>query len=277
MKWKNPVQLLLGLFETEPPSVSRQAGEAPPPQRSNLAREAVARSTPEEAAGHPRPLEGSEAVFEYPPRLRKSWRLVRRDGVWICEVPAIFRDAPVDIQNDLVLWVRCALHPSPGSRAKKKAAQVRIFGWLSPQLTERVPHARPKGETWDLQELFEGLNRRYFGGALQAVVRWSPKVGGVSTHRQIRAGDSSHHVLTISRAYDGPDVPRVAVEGVLYHEMCHIAHPPRSGEGAQRRHVHHAEFRKAERRFEGFAAWRQWEHQHLHRQLRRLKKRLKNG
>lgn len=271
MKWKNPVQLLLGLFEPEP----RGSGRVPDPIEARGPWESHAPPGPRGGGLLGGEVEG--VAFEFPPRLRKTWRLVRRGGSWICEVPRVFEKAPEAIWMDLALWTRCALHPSPGSRAKKKAAQIRIFQWLSPQLVERVPVAKARGETWDLQELFEGLNRSYFEGRLQAVVRWSPKIGGLSTHRKVEANEVSHHVLTISRAYDGKDVPRVAVEGVLYHEMCHIAYPPRRGEGGYRRHVHHREFREAERCYAGFEAWRLWERQHLHRQLRILRKRLKTG
>jgi len=277
MKWKNPVQLLLGLFESDPTPRKREVVPKIGPIEKTMrdSSDRTVETSPMLVRSSPLVVEG--VVFEFPPRLRKTWRLVRRRGSWVCELPRVFEHAPEEIQMDLTIWVKYALRPSPGSRAKKKAAQVRIFHWLSPQLTEKVPLARGKGETWNLEELFEALNRSYFEGRLQAIVRWSPKVGGLSTHRKVDAGGVSHHVLTISRAYDGAGVPRVAVEGVLYHEMCHIAFPPRAGETGLRRHVHHQEFRKAERRYEGFDAWRQWEQQHLHRQLRILRKRLNLG
>lgn len=269
--------MLLGLFESEPPKPTSQAGF----RRGNTH---PAKRIPAASTSDPGGVEASTArlvvdgvTFEFPPRLRKTWRLVRRRGGWVCEVPRVFEQAPPEVQKDLELWVVCALRPSPGSRAKKKAAQIRIFQWLSPQVTEKLPVAGGVGETWDLQELFDSLNQIYFGGCLQAVVRWSPKVGGVSTHRKVEVDGKGHHVLTISRAYDGPTVPWVAVAGVLYHEMCHIVHPPRSSGVGRRRHVHHPEFRKAERSFDGFEAWRSWESQHLHRELRKIRKRLKSG
>lgn len=270
--------MLLGLFDAEPPKPAKRAAlvrhvAAPKPQPSPGASSSL--SAPSDFS--PTHLAVDGVAFEFPPRLRKTWRLIRRQGHWICEAPRVFQHAPREVQNDLVLWVTCALHPSPGSRAKKKAAQIRIFQWLSPQLTEVLPVARGAGETWDLEELFNHLNQSYFEGRLRAVVRWSPKVGGVSTHRRMDADGIGHHILTISRAYDAPTVPRVAVEGVLYHEMCHIVHPPRPGKSGQRRHVHHREFRLAERRFAGYEAWRTWEALHLHRELKKMKKRLKSG
>lgn len=270
--------MLLGLFDADPPQPTTRTVAVHQGSTAKAKQRPVAPPGPSDRPDTPStPLAVDGVAFEFPPRLRKTWRLIRRQGAWICEAPRVFEQAPREIQMDLALWVTCALRPSPGSRAKKKAAQIRIFQWLSPQLTETLPVARGAGETWDLEELFDHLNQSYFEGRLQAVVRWSPKVGGVSTHRRIDVDGMGHHILTISRAYDASTVPRVAVEGVLYHEMCHIAHPPRAGRSGQRRHVHHREFRLAERRFAGYEAWRAWEALHLHRELRKMKKRLKLG
>jgi predicted SprT family Zn-dependent metalloprotease len=56
-------------------------------------------------------------------------------------------------------------------------------------------------------------------------------------------------------------VPRHAIEGIVFHEMLHIAIPPykRSGKNV----IHGPEFRKAERGFPHFNAWRKWEKEHL--------------
>ncbi|MEN9307566.1 MAG: hypothetical protein RL173_1498 [Fibrobacterota bacterium] len=266
MSWKNPVQLLFGLFETPPaplrtlpkPTVSIPA---PVPSRSPV---------PAQEHDGWRGL-SDEVVFEFPPRLRKTWRLIRRRGIWVCQLPKVFVNAPLGVKQDLLAWLRAVLHPSPGSRAKKKQAQTRIFLWMAPHNPDTLPSAQTRQSHWNLDELFQKLNREYFDDALIAVVRWSPQIGGLSTHRKLQTASGSHHLLTISRGYDGPEVPLEAVEGVLYHEMCHIAFPPKVGTGS-RRHVHHKEFRAAERRYRHFEAWRAWEAKHLHKQLRILRK-----
>ncbi len=217
--------------------------------------------------------QGAEVQFEFPPRLRKTWRLIRSKGHWICQLPVSFQTAPPLVREDMRSWLHAVLHPSPGSRARKKSAQVRIFQWLTPISPELMPRARAQGITWDLEELFKKLNHQYFDGSIQAIVRWSPQIGGLSTHRHLHTATGSHHLLTISRGYDQSSVPREAVEGVLFHEMCHIAVPPKPSQGL-RRQVHHKAFREAERRYEGYEAWRSWEARHLHKELRILKKSL---
>lgn len=265
---RNPIQLLLGLFGFEPSLPSPQ-----PPLRPSI-RSLPAPVLPPSGAHLPETVHLEGVRLEYLPRLRKTWRLVRRQGEWICELPALFREAPLEIQRDLGLWIRCALRPFPGSRAQKKMAQRRVFTWMAPHVRESIPKSEAQGAVWNLQDRFDELNRSYFQGTLEAIVRWSPKIGGLSTHRKIEVNGMNHHVLTISRAYDGAQVPQEAVEGVLFHEMCHIAFPPREGSAGRRRHVHHRAFREAEQRYAGFEAWREWERTHLHRELRRRRKGL---
>ncbi len=132
---------------------------------------------------------------------------------------------------------------------------------------EKVPTARPQGHCWDLKVLFDGLNHTYFQGRLEAVLRWSPKWGGLSTHQSLRTPTGHVHLITIARAYDAAEVPQFAVEGVLFHEMCHIAHPPRQGGGAKRV-IHHKEFREAERKYVQWTQWRDWERKHLRRRVK---------
>ncbi len=281
--WKKPIQLLLGLFDPAPdreaqPSAAVDFGKSRPQDVPSKSGEIQSKPISDHNSGSVSGWDhlSSEVRFEFLPRLQKTWRLNKSKGRLVCQLPKVFVNAPDSIRQDMMLWIHSVTHPSPVSRRRKREAQTRLFEWLSPLAPDKIPKGQAKGKTWDLRELFDGLNQAYFQGQLQAVVRWSPQVGGLSTHRKIQKDQTSHHILTISRAYDGPGVPRVAVEGVLYHEMCHIAYPPRQGQGS-RRHVHHKAFREAERRFAGFAAWREWEAKHLHRELRILRKGLRLG
>jgi hypothetical protein len=106
----------------------------------------------------------------------------------------------------------------------------------------------PQGEVFDLETLFDELNRRYFGGLLGR-----PTLGWSHRRSRTRLGhfDPSHNAIVLSRILDGPEVPTVAVEYVLYHEMLHLAHPEqRLG---SRRRIHTREFRQAERSYPRFA------------------------
>jgi hypothetical protein len=59
--------------------------------------------------------------------------------------------------------------------------------------------------------------------------------------------DPSHNAIIISRIFDRPDQPVLAVEYVMFHEMLHLRYPV-DHNGARRR-VHTKEFREAEKKF----------------------------
>ena len=245
---RSTIQLVLDLFGHQSAPVRPDSGEGRPA---------------------PDPPKDSGVPLVFSTRRRKGWRLVKERGIWVCQVPEALRASPPEIQVDLRDWIRFSLHPFPGSRKRRKDIERRIFAWMGTQVPDKVPTGSSRGQALDLQDLFAELNLTHFQGRLEAVVRWSPRVGGLSTHQELRTADGPCHLITLSRAYDGLDVPRVSVAGVLFHEMCHIACPPRPGRGGKRI-VHHKEFRLAERRFPGWVEWRDWEKKHLARRVRHL-------
>lgn len=100
------------------------------------------------------------------------------------------------------------------------------------------------GKHVSLEEIFEDLNMRFFGGMLAR-----PNLGWSRTASRRRLGHYSptHHVIVLSRVFDDPEAPRELVEYVMYHEMLHLVHPPEHRRS--RRVVHTRAFREAERRF----------------------------
>ena len=102
----------------------------------------------------------------------------------------------------------------------------------------------PKGERYDLQEIFEEINIRFFHGLMAR-----PALGWSSRPSRTTLGhyDPAHNAIVLSRLLDGPRVPRLVVEYVMFHEMLHLRFPVEH-QGARRR-VHTREFKQAEREF----------------------------
>jgi predicted metal-dependent hydrolase len=111
----------------------------------------------------------------------------------------------------------------------------------------RVKHAHPQGRHFDLERLFEQLNAKYFGSALQRPhIGWSTR----SWRRQFGCYDPGPNQILLNRRMDREGVPQLAVEYVLFHEMLHVKHPTRrSGCSLV---SHSREFRQEEKRFEEF-------------------------
>lgn len=123
-----------------------------------------------------------------------------------------------------------------------------------------------KGATYDLDEIFAGLNSRYFGGAIpKPVLTWSAK----KTFRILGHHDATHEHIAISKSLDTLDTPRYVVEYVVFHEMLHITHPTRHVNG--RRYNHTAAFKHDERKFAYYDEAERW----IERNVRRLKKEAK--
>ena len=111
----------------------------------------------------------------------------------------------------------------------------------------RVPQVDPRGRHFDLSSLFDTLNAKYFGGALQRPqIGWSVR----SWRRQFGCYDPGPNQILLNRRMDRPGVPACAVEYVLFHEMLHVKHPTRrSGCSLV---SHSREFRGEEKQFVEF-------------------------
>ncbi len=111
----------------------------------------------------------------------------------------------------------------------------------------RKAHSGPAGTVHHLEEIFEELNGKYFGGMMAR-----PGLGWSHVRSRTRLGhfDPSHHMIVISRIFDDTSVPRLALEYVMYHEMLHL-HYPVDHSGA-RRCVHTPEFKEHEKLFPQF-------------------------
>jgi predicted metal-dependent hydrolase len=115
------------------------------------------------------------------------------------------------------------------------------------QTRGRKAHAGPEGSVHNLERIFEEINVTYFGGMMAR-----PALGWSHIRSRTRLGhfDPSHNMIVISRIFDDPRAPRLALEYVMYHEMLHL-HYPVDHSGA-RRCVHTPEFKAHEKLFPQF-------------------------
>jgi len=102
----------------------------------------------------------------------------------------------------------------------------------------------PQGAHRNLDSVFERLNQEFFDGLLtRPQLGWSRELSrGMLGHF-----DPSHNAIIISRIFDQPQAPELALDYVMFHEMLHLRHPV--DHNGVRRRVHTREFREAERRF----------------------------
>jgi predicted metal-dependent hydrolase len=102
----------------------------------------------------------------------------------------------------------------------------------------------PEGRYYNLDEVFELLNRRFFDGLLgRPQLTWSEH----HAKRLLGHYDAAHNTIVVSRVFDRPSSPRYAIEYLLYHEMLHLKHPVKMR--GLRRCVHSSEFKAEEAKF----------------------------
>src|SRR3569833_1787699 len=117
--------------------------------------------------------------------------------------------------------------------------------------TELIRHVRgskrytgPTGHFYNLEEIFDTLNERFFNGMLgRPDLTWSESMA----RRSLGHYDAAHNTIVVSRVFDRPSSPRYAIEYLLYHELLHLKHPVRKR--GLRRCVHSREFKAEEREF----------------------------
>jgi len=102
----------------------------------------------------------------------------------------------------------------------------------------------PQGDVFHLEEIFEDLNLRFFHGLLgRPRMTWSR----IRSRRSLGHYDPAHNAIVVSRVFDHPEIPRYAVEYIVYHEMLHLKHPVKMR--GSRRCVHGTEFQAEEKLF----------------------------
>ena len=101
-----------------------------------------------------------------------------------------------------------------------------------------------RGFFYDLDQIFEDLNQRFFYGLLaRPQMTWSR----VHARNSLAHYDPAHNAIVVSRVFDHLQVPRYAVEYIVYHEMLHLKHPVKLR--GSRRCVHGPEFQAEEKLF----------------------------
>lgn len=163
----------------------------------------------------------------------------------------VLEGAPAPILEALayILLSKLLRRPSPKAYAARyrrylNRREMRRSLELVKQVRGRKFLSGPQGNFYNLAQIFEELNFRYFHGLMaRPLLGWSRKPSRVMLGHY----DPSHNAIIVSRLLDSPAIPRLAVEYVLFHEILHLRFPV--DYAGARRCVHTPEFKQAEREF----------------------------
>ena len=174
-----------------------------------------------------------------------------REGRILVSLSDLLEGAPESVIRAIAHILLAKLYRKPidsahNMRFKRFASSAAVT-----RQTELIRQARgtkrytgPEGRYYNLDEVFDTLNSRFFGGLLgRPELTWSENL----SRRSLGHYDAAHNTIVVSRVFDRPSSPRYAIEYLLYHEMLHLKHPVRMR--GLRRCVHSADFKAEERQF----------------------------
>jgi hypothetical protein len=174
-----------------------------------------------------------------------------REGQIFASLSDLLEGAPEPVLRAIAHILLAKLYKKPidgnhNVRYKRFASSAAVT-----RQTELIRHARgskrffgPEGRFYHLDEVFDSLNMRFFGGMLgRPELTWSEHMA----KRALGHYDAAHNTIVVSRVFDRPSSPRYAIEYLLYHEMLHLKHPVRMK--GLRRCVHSREFKAEEALF----------------------------
>jgi predicted metal-dependent hydrolase len=174
-----------------------------------------------------------------------------RDGKLFVRLSDLLEGAPEAVLRAIAHILLAKMYRKPIERAQATRYRRYISGHdisrkahLMRQVRGRKRIESAQGRTYNLDNIFEELNRRFFYGLLAR-----PQMTWSRDHARNRLGhyDPAHNAIVVSRVFDHPRVPGYAVEYIVYHEMLHLKHPVKLR--GSRRCVHSGEFQAEEKLF----------------------------
>ena len=174
-----------------------------------------------------------------------------REGRILVSLSDLLEGAPESVIHAIAHILLAKLYRKPVDAAQNLRFKRFASSASVARQTELIRHARgskryfgPQGRFYNLDEVFDALNMRFFGGLLgRPELTWSES----AAKRSLGHYDAAHNTIVVSRVFDRPSSPRYAIEYLLYHEMLHLKHPVRMR--GVRRCVHSQEFKAEERLF----------------------------
>lgn len=174
-----------------------------------------------------------------------------REGKALVRLSDMLEGAPEGVLRAIAHILLAKLYRKPIEAAHANRYRRHLGSEAIARRAEQVRRSRGRknistaeGSQYNLEEIFDRLNRQYFNGLLgQPVLTWSAH----SARRLLGHYDAAHNTIVVSRVFDRPETPRYAIEYLLFHEMLHLKHPVRVKGG--RRCVHSREFQRDEKMF----------------------------
>lgn len=171
----------------------------------------------------------------------------------------MFLEAPKNVMDELACYVR--------QEKKNISASVKAFienGLKNLDYSHLLNPAKltSQGNIYNLQEIYDSLNDKYFDDKLKLFITW---FGKSLKRNRSRVTFGLYHeptrLIKINRLLDSPCFPDYLVSYVIYHEMLHFVCPSYYDEKGIHR-IHGKEFKEREMLFEHYNLAHTWIKEH---------------
>lgn len=167
----------------------------------------------------------------------------------------MFLDAPENIMESLACYLKKEKQIIP--------TNIKAFieeNYKKLDYTHLVDQSKlcTKGKIYDLQEIYDKINQKYFNRKLDLSITW---FGKHKKKNRSRITFGLYHdplkLIKINRLLDQPVFPEYFVSYVIYHEMLHHVCPAYYDENGAHQ-IHNKEFKKREVEFEEYDKAQEW-------------------
>ena len=176
-------------------------------------------------------------------------------------IQEIFLHAPKPVWDAICQFI---IAPSPDSRRIIReflsASPIRP----APESFIRAYKIRSKGEIYQLDEIYDAVNREYFNNEIRCRISWGNDYKR-RRRRSISFGnyESFSNLIKINPALDRVFVPDYFIRYIVYHEMLH-ARFDAGGIGSRTGRIHHNdEFYRREKNFRDYDRAIRWERENI--------------
>jgi predicted metal-dependent hydrolase len=195
------------------------------------------------------PMPEFHVTFYHFTNINNTIRL--REGRILARLSDLLEGAPEAVLRAIAHILVAKLYRKPIESAQ--AARYRRYiashdvtakAHLIRQIRGRKKIGSAQGRHYDLEAIFDDLNRRFFYGLMaRPLMTWSNH----DSRQSLGHYDPAHNTIVVSKVFDRAAVPRYAIEYLVYHEMLHLKHPVKLR--GSRRCVHSREFMAEEKLF----------------------------
>ncbi len=187
-------------------------------------------------------------------------------GVVKARLHHMFLEANTEVLRAIAQFIR---RPTRGCRARLNAfARQHRHLMGGPPRSRAWVNLTHRGFNFNLKEVYDRLNERYFESRLKVPITWGRGRARWRRHSiDFGCYDPEDRIIRINPALDRPWVPRLFLNYIVYHEMLHASLGVRALSNG-RRDIHSHRFREEEKHFRFYRWALRWERGNLWRFLR---------